>query len=110
MSWTVLLLRLYMKNTQLTIRTDPYSLKSILNLTVSVGRLARWCLRLSSYEFDVVHRAVIKHQAADALFCLQTTRKDRTSLEEHFSVLAIEVFENEESIRITYTNCEKSSF
>lgn len=53
--WSVLILRLFLKRTQFTMRTDQDSLKWILNLTDSTGRLERWRIRLSEYGFDVVH-------------------------------------------------------
>lgn len=62
--------------TSLTMRTDHDFVKWIKNLTDSSGRLASSCLRLSKYEFNVVNRAEIWHQAADALSRLHTTDED----------------------------------
>lgn len=36
-----------------------------MNLADATGRLARWGLRLSELEFEEVHLAGIKHQAAN---------------------------------------------
>lgn len=65
-----------------------------LKLTDSTRIHAHWCLRLSEYAFDVVRRAGIKRQAAEALSRLQTTGEDPTLPEKDFPVLAIDVTEN----------------
>lgn len=74
--WSVLVLRPYLKINRSTIRTGRDSLKWILNLSDSTGRFARWRLCLSEFEFDVVHKAGVKHQAADALSRLPATGAD----------------------------------
>lgn len=61
MFWSVLVLRPYLKGTRFTIRVGQDSWKCTLSLVDATGRLARWQLRLSEFEFDVVHRADIKH-------------------------------------------------
>lgn len=103
--WAVLLLCPRLENTGFTTRTDHDALKWILILIGSFGRLARWRYRLSEYEFDVFQQAGIKDQATDALFCLQTTVEGHTPLEDDLSILAIDVTEIEEDIRIIDTNC-----
>lgn len=60
-----------------------------LNLTNSTGKMARWRLRLSEFELDVVYRTVIKHQATDALLRLKTNRDDRMQVEDCNMVLCI---------------------
>lgn len=52
----VLLLRLYVEETISTIRTDHDSLKCILNLSDATGMLVRWLLRLSEFDFNIIHR------------------------------------------------------
>lgn len=60
----------------------------------ATGKLVRWRLRLSELEFDVLHRARIKHHAADALFRLSTTGTDETKLDDELLVRLFEtVFE-----------------
>lgn len=58
--WAVLQLRRYLENSRFTITTDRDSLKWILNLTNSTGRLAKCHVRLFEYELDIVHFAGIK--------------------------------------------------
>lgn len=55
--WLIFFLQPYQKGTRLIIRIDHDTLKRILNLTYSTGRVACWRLRLSEFEFNVVHRA-----------------------------------------------------
>lgn len=88
--WSILLLRLYFEKARFTICKDHGSLKRILNLTDSTCRLARWRIRISKFELNLVHRVGVKHPAADALCHLPTTGEDQTTLEDDLSVLAID--------------------
>ena len=54
--WSVLLLRPYLEGAPFVIRTDHDSLRWLLNIADVSGRLARWRLRLSEFDFEVVHR------------------------------------------------------
>ena len=80
--WSVLLLRPYLVGTRFTVRTDHSPLKWLLNLKDSTGRLARWRLRLSPFDYDVVHKAGLKHQAPDALSRLTTTGMDDSPIDD----------------------------
>lgn len=62
--------RPYLESTRFTVRSDLDTLKWILNLSDSSKKLARWNVRLSELDFDVVNKAGVKHQAADALIRL----------------------------------------
>lgn len=86
----MLILRLYLEGKQFRIRTDQESLKWILILSDGTDRLARWNLRPSEFDFDVVHRAGIKHQAVNEISCVRTTVEDQTYLHDDLYVLAIE--------------------
>lgn len=88
--WAVRFIHLCLKRIKLTITTDHYSLKWILNPTESIGRLARWRLRLLELEFHIIFRAGIKQRAADALSRLSTTEEDTKPLEDNFPILAID--------------------
>lgn len=94
--WSELLLRSYLKGTQFTIRTDHDPLKWILILTDSTSRLERWRFLVSECHFDVVRRAGIKHQAAEASSRLRTTGKNKTHLDNDLHVLAIDEQKNGE--------------
>lgn len=70
---SLLMLRPYLVGTRFKIRADHDSLKRILSLADTAGCLAGWQLRLSKFNFDVVHCDGIKHQAKDASSHLITT-------------------------------------
>ena len=76
------LLRPYLEHARFTVRTDHSPLKWLLNLKDCSGRLARWRLRLSPFDYDVVHKAGLKHQAPDALSRLPTAGMDDSSIDD----------------------------
>lgn len=47
----------------------------------------RWRLKLVEYDFKIVLRAEIKHQAADAISSLHTNGSDRIILEDYIPVI-----------------------
>lgn len=58
-------------------------------MTDNSGKLACWRLRLVEFELDAVHRAGVKHQAADAVSRLPTTGIDDTPLHDDVQVLKL---------------------
>lgn len=88
--WAILLLRPYLECVHFTVRTDHSALRWILSLTESTGRLARWRLRLLQYDFDITHRAGIKHQAPDALSRLPTTASDESPVLNDLPLLCVD--------------------
>lgn len=94
-----------MEGTRFTVRTDHDSLKWILNLTDSTSQLARCCVCLSEYDFNVVHLAGKKHEGADALSRLRTTVEDQMHLDDDLPVPAIDEQENgEQTIHVINTD------
>lgn len=59
--------RPYIELMELTIITDHYSLKYLLNMSVTAGRLARWILFLQPYVNCIQHRSGKLMKVADAL-------------------------------------------
>lgn len=59
--------RPYIELMELKILTDHYSLKYLLNMTVTAGRLARWILFLQPYVNCIQHRSGRLMKVADAL-------------------------------------------
>lgn len=59
--------RPYIEGSHFTVVTDHYALKWLNNLKDPNGRLARWCVKLQQYDFDVVHRPGKDHVLPDAL-------------------------------------------
>lgn len=89
MVWGVLLLRPNLDRARFKIGSDHDALHWGLNLGNVSAKLARWLLRLSKFEFDVVPRSGIKHQAADALWRLSSDRRDKTELNDALPSLKI---------------------
>lgn len=94
---SVLILQPYLEGKRFTILANHDSCKWILNLPDSTGRLAQWRVRLWEYDFDVLHRAGIRHQANDAKSRLQTTGEHKTHLDEDLPLLAIDEEEKKAS-------------
>lgn len=107
--WSVLLLRPYLEERRFTIRKDYDSLCWILNLIDVSGRLGRWQLHLLESDFDAVHRASVKRQAADALSLLPTDGTDRTSLEDVLPGIIINSVNNELNKDTSHVLEDKSS-
>ena len=65
--WAVLALRPYLEGAHFKVRTDHNALKWMLTLNDPTGRLMRWRLRLSEFDYEIVYRPGLKHQVPDAL-------------------------------------------
>jgi transposase InsO family protein len=74
--WSVLHLRPYLEGKRFLIRTDHHSLRWILNLSDAQGRLARWRLRLSEFDYEVQHTPGAGHHGADVMSRLQSEKKE----------------------------------
>ena len=59
--------RPYVELMKFTVVTDHASLKWLMQLKDLAGRLARWSLRLQSYDFDIQHRKGSENVVADTL-------------------------------------------
>lgn len=86
----VLLQRPYLKDAQFAIHIDNDSLMKILNSTNKTGRHARWRLRLPEIDFEVIHLADVKHQAADVLTHSWATGDEDAPLEDGLPLLAVD--------------------
>lgn len=65
--WSILLLRLYLKGSRFTDRTDRGAVLWLLIVTDVIGKLASFRLRLLAFDVKVVLRAEAKNQEADPL-------------------------------------------
>lgn len=64
--WSIFLQSTYLEGKRSEICTGQDALEWILDLADSIGRLARYTLRLSKFSFEDVHKAGIKNLAVDA--------------------------------------------
>jgi len=65
--WAVDHFRPYIEGTHFVLFSDHASLLWLRNLKDPVGRLARWAMKLSQYDFDLSHRPGKLNVVADAL-------------------------------------------
>lgn len=84
-------------------RTDHDALRWITNMTEATGKLVRWHLRLSEFDFEVVHWGGVKHEAAEALSRLEKTGMEKSPLEDDIPVLTITEVQPEEENILTGT-------
>jgi hypothetical protein len=67
--WSVRLLRMYLAGTTFTVVTDSDAVRAVMNSSSETtgGRILRWRLALSEYDFITVHRKGKRHADADGL-------------------------------------------
>ena len=66
-TWAVNKFRPYLEHDRFTLSTDATSLRWLLNLKGSTGRLARWALQLQSYDYELTRRKDISGRIPAAL-------------------------------------------
>lgn len=59
-------------------------------------------MRLLEADFDVVHRASIKHEAPDSLLRLKTDGTDKSNFDEELSVLVVYEPEEQHEVKTEY--------
>lgn len=77
------------RRTEFYTACGPFPLRWILKLADSSRRLARWRFRLSEFDFELVHRAGIKHQVADAISPVRTLGEHQTELDDQIPYFVI---------------------
>ena len=77
--WSMRTLLPYLEGTRFTVRTDHDALRLILNLTDSTGRLARWRLLLSEFDFDIDYIPGRRNSVSDAMSRLLALRSPSQS-------------------------------
>ena len=74
----------YLYGQRFTVRTDHAALTWLLKFRNPEGQIVHWIQRLQEYDFEITHRAGLKHNNADALFrrpCLQDNCRHCDQLE-----------------------------
>ena len=74
--WAITTLRPYIEGQKFVARTDHDALRWLLTLSDPSGRLMRWGLRLSEFDFEIQYRPGRVHQVPDALSRLITPGSD----------------------------------
>ncbi len=85
--WAVGTLRPYIEGTLFSVRTDHNSLNWLISLQDPAGRLARWRILLSEFDYSIDYRHGRVHQVPDALSRVPTTGLDETRLEDDIPCL-----------------------
>lgn len=65
--WGIEKMRPYLEGYHFTVVTDHQSLKWLTALKNPSGRLARWCMYLQQFDFEVKYRRGVLNKVADAL-------------------------------------------
>lgn len=65
--WALEHFRPYIEGSSVTVVTDHNSLRWLMTRPTPSGRLARWCLRLQDFDFEVIHRPGSANLVPDAL-------------------------------------------
>ena len=73
--WVLQTLRPYVEGTHVLIRTDHAALRWLVTLKDPTGRLARWCYKLSTADYEIIYRPGRVHQVPDALSRLLTVQR-----------------------------------
>lgn len=78
---------------------DHNALLWILNIADATRKLARWRLKFLEYDFEILQRAGLKHQAATALSGLRPAGVDKNELENENPVLVVTGIKHEGSMK-----------
>lgn len=82
-------LRPYSEQGRLSICKDHLALHGILKSAYATGIITRWRLGLSKYDFEVIHRPGVKHQAAETRLYLETNGLAQRAVDVNIQVLLI---------------------
>ena len=80
--WDVTTLRPYVEGQNLTVRLDHDALRWLLTLMYPSGRLMRWRLRLSEFDFEIHYRPGRVPQVPDALSRLISPSTDKKPVDD----------------------------
>lgn len=86
----MLLIRPYLEGQRFSVPTDYNALRWLLNVNNATGRLARWRLRSTEFDFNVQYRSGINHLPTDALSHMPAGGNDETRLEDEIPCLFVD--------------------
>lgn len=104
----VMLLQVYLRTGLFIISSDHVAIQWLLNLADISNKLARWRLQLCVFDFEVIHRACMKHQTPIALPALNTEGTDKIILGEELPVLTIDEIKKKADVEIKYFDGDQS--
>ncbi|CDF38512.1 unnamed protein product [Chondrus crispus] len=104
--WAVQTLRPYLYGEHFIVHTDHASLRWLMNVTDPSGRLIRWRLRLSKFDFEIKYKKGKANSQADALSRLRTAGETVDEIDDEIPCFIAEpaegTVEDEESENVQH--------
>ena len=88
--WALQTLRPYLQGEKFTVHSDQASLRWLLTIAEPSGRLMRWRLRLSEFDFQILYKTGKLNTQADALSSLATLVETTSDLDEDIPCILID--------------------
>ena len=88
--WALTTLRPYLQGEKFTVHTDQSSLRWLMEITDPSGRLMRWRLRLSEFDFVVKYKKGLLNMQADALSRLPTDGVTQVEFDEEIPCYTVD--------------------
>ena len=80
--WALTILRPYLQGEQFTVYSDKASLPWLMNIAEPSGRLMRWRLQLSEFDFTIQYKRGVQNSHADKLSRLATLGETTSDLDD----------------------------
>ena len=88
--WALTTLRPYLQGEQFTLYSDQASLRWLITIAEPSGRLMRWRLRLSEFNFTIQYKRGVQNTQADALSRLATLGETTSDLDDEIPCFMVE--------------------
>lgn len=99
--WSLRYLRYLVYGRHITIITDHHALCWLKSVKEATGKFARWAIKLSEYQYTIVHKNGTKHQDA---YCLSRYRVLPGTQEDADEATNISTYQIEiDTLRYVYT-------
>ena len=95
--WACTVLRPYLQGAPFMVHTDQASLRWLLSTTDGTGRLMRWRLRLSEFDFEVKYKKGSTNSVADCLSRLSTRGETVTEIDDEIPCFVLDEEQEQES-------------
>ena len=103
--WALTTLRPYLQGVQFTVYSDQASLRWLMTIAEPSGRLMRWRLRLSEFDFVVLYKKGKINTQADALSRLPTSGDTTSEIDDEIPCFKLEEEEEEDPVAVAAPFC-----
>ena len=103
--WALTTLRPYLQGVQFTAYSDQASLRWLMTIAEPSGRLMRWRLRLSEFDFAVLYKKGKINTQADALSRLPTSGDTTSAIDDEIPCFKLEEEEKEDPVAVAAPFC-----